>query len=265
MERLLTADPDKRPDAKQALDHKWLETVDDGSSLKLEADVLRSLQKYAHSSRLYRAILQIMAQELEPDETKDLADIFTKLDNTNEGVIKLNDLKAAIRGTEDGSREETPKAASKAADTPASKLRRARSGQIDDLFHLLDSNGDDQVYYSDFLAATMEMRDRLREEAVRATFHRLDADHSGTIEAADLKLVLGEQFEGVQMEQLISEATSPSARGKIGFEEFVKVLQARDEVLTPSPKGKMTPGRGRSFLPSVISDSEEEKEGKCCG
>jgi calcium-dependent protein kinase len=239
---LLSADPDNRPDAKQAMAHQWLQAEGHSASLMLDAGVLRSLQSYSRSSRLHRAILQIMAQELEPEETKELVEIFHRLDNTHEGVIKLTDLKKAIRGTADGSRVVTPNngEAFKMPPTPASRLRRANSGKIDDLFHLLDTNGDQQIYYSGFLAATMEMRDRLREEALRATFHRLDANQSGTIEAADLKLILGDEFEGVEVEQVIGEAITPSAGGKIDFQDFVKVLQRRDEMMipTPTPKGK---------------------------
>jgi calcium-dependent protein kinase len=232
VESLLTVDPEKRPNAKQALEHEWLQDIGSRRHLKLEAGVVRSLEKYSNSSRLYRAILQIMAQELEPEETRELVEIFHKLDNTNEGVIKLKDLKAAIRGTIDGSRLQTPKATSSISlsgmtspKTPNLRLRRATSNSIDDLFHLLDSNGDEQIYYSDFLAATMDQRNKIQDASLRATFHRFDADQSGTIEVEDLKDVLGEVFEGVEVEQLIEEVASPSAGGKICYEDFLRIVQ----------------------------------------
>lgn len=235
VEQLLTLDPDKRPNIKQAIDHEWLQSVSDCSSLRLESHVVRSLKRYSQSSRLHRAILQIMAQELRPEDTRALVDIFHKLDHSNEGVIRLKDLKDAIRGTATPKFEAaTPKLsaeiskASLVPPTPASQLRRANSESIDDLFHLLDSNGDEQIYYSDFLAATMEIQNTLREDTIHSVFHRFDADRSGTIEAKDLKDVLGDVFEGVEVEQLIEEVTSPSAGGKITYEGFLRVLQSHN-------------------------------------
>lgn len=63
---------------------------------------------------------------------------------------------------------------------------------IGSLFEVLDANGDEQVYYSDFLAATLDVRKQIRKEAVLSAFHRLDADGSGSISPDDLRKVIGE-------------------------------------------------------------------------
>jgi len=98
------------------------------------------------------------------------------------------------------------------------------------LFQAMDVNGDQQIYYSDFLAATMCEDHKVREEHLRAAFRRLDADNSGTISSADILSTLGAAFEGVEAHRLMRDAglspssCSPSAQGEISFNTFVKVL-----------------------------------------
>jgi len=298
--RLLNKDPSQRPGAQEALKHEWLtHGLTAGKPVRLGRDALRSLQRYADASKVRRAVLQLLAQELGPDETRDLRETFLAMDGKNNGTICLRDLKDAIRSgprspcrspcrspnrspnrsparrrraNEYGSPTRlavsgTPDRAVGAQSpfsgisvssagsptTPARTLRRAPSGVLDELFCMLDANGDEQIYYSDFLAATMQARSRLREEAVRATFHRLDADGSGAISAQDFRTVLGETFEGVDVEELLREA-DPRSGGEISFEAFVRVLEDHDAVpLTPSPSPRKrtgpVPARRMIFFP----------------
>lgn len=46
-----------------------------------------------------------------------------------------------------------------------------------------------------------EVRGSFREEAVRATFARFDADGSGAISLGDLQVVFGESFEGANVQE----------------------------------------------------------------
>ncbi|CAJ1330655.1 unnamed protein product, partial [Effrenium voratum] len=123
-----------------------------------------------------------------------------------EGTISLSELKQAIRGEEEPVSEASGGNSPKSPKTPAARLRRAKSEVIGSLFEVLDANGDEQVYYSDFLAATMDVRKQIRQEAVLSAFNRLDADGSGSISAEDLRKVIGETFEGVNVELLVREA-----------------------------------------------------------
>lgn len=274
LKKLLCKDPEQRMSAQDALRHPWLANrVNEGNPVTLSRDALRSLQRYADASKVRRALLQLLAQELGSDETKELREIFLAIDKTNEGTICLRDLKDAIRssgGRSPTSRRKKPlevpvnskllqvpgmpantagpsspcgsvySASSVGSPTtPARTLRRAPSGVLDELFCMLDANGDERIYYSDFLAAMMQARSRLREEAVRATFHRLDADGSGTINVQDFRAVLGETFEGVDVEELVKEV-DPVRCGEISFEAFVRVLEDHDAVPTSPTR---TPNR----------------------
>lgn len=277
VKQLLDQDPERRPSAQIALRHPWLQTVQPGAAV-LSREALRSMRRYADASKLRRAVLQLLAQELAPDETRELRELFLAIDKSNEGTISLRNLKDAIRSgcgarsparrlkvpEEHGSNlpsARSPSAAismpsspvgSAISDAPTSEgspmsparaLRRAPSVVLDELFGLLDCNGHQRIYYSDFLAATMEVRQRLREEAVRATFCRFDRDSSGFICVKDFRAVLGETFEGVDVEELVSQA-DPRGRGEIDFQAFVQVLEDSDAV--PSTSSPISRGRTAS-------------------
>lgn len=269
---LLVKDPVKRLSAAEALSHPWL--VRTGAEMSeglgpqspLSRDSLRNLKRYADASKVRRAVLQLLAQELSSDETKELREAFLAIDKSNSGTISLRDLKDAVRGGHQRRKERAEpffhtgcEPASPQIDepsspmspvsplTPARRLRRADSGELQELFSRLDANGDEQIYYTDFLAATATSRSQLRKEVVNAVFHRLDADNSGAITVQDFRAVLGDQFEGVDVEELVREA-DPSGAGGIDFDTFVRVLEDHDAVpvLTPSSNRSLevrTPNR----------------------
>lgn len=245
---LLVKEPAQRLDAKEALNHRWLAAARSSKQAPLlNKDALRSLRRYADASRVRRAVLQLLAQELAPDETRELRTVFLDIDKSGHGTIRLADLKEAIRGTRGGqSPTRSPVssagyASPKTPKTPASQLRRSKSEVIDRLFQVIDSNSDEQIYYSDFLAATLDARSRLRQETVRAAFHRLDADSSGTISADDMRKVIGATFEGVDVELLVREADT-AGKGEVGFNDFIRILDLRDAM--PTADAQQQAGQG---------------------
>lgn len=254
---LLVRDPLQRMDVGEALSHRWIKSRHSDGRPVLDKEALRALRHYADASRVRRAVLQMLAQELAPEETKELRDIFLALDSTGEGTISLSELKLAIRGDESGEGEPAPPASGastpKSPRTPAARLRRAKSEVIGSLFEVLDANGDEQVYYSDFLAATLDVRKQIRQEAVLSAFNRLDADGSGSISPEDLRQVIGETFEGVNVELLVREADA-ACKGELTFQDFLSLLDSTDASV--SPKARQKAGIQASFyLQRLVSNA----------
>jgi calcium-dependent protein kinase len=220
---LLVGDPKKRLDAQAAMNHPWL--VSAASSINkpvLPAAALRSIGSYADAPPLRRAVLQLVSRDLAPEDVAELRVAFLQVAGDDEGTVTFSELKSAIRGDEppcQGDKDKDPK-------TPARKLRRAKTEQLKELFHMMDANGDEQVYYSDFLAAAMDQK--LNEEHIWTAFCRLDADHSGTISIEDVQHVIGSTFEGEDTRQILDDAEfTPTANGEIGFDSFRKALTTR--------------------------------------
>jgi len=111
-------------------------------------------------------------------------------------------------------------------------LPRASSETISRLFSALDANGDKQVYYSEFIAATMGSPAKFQQQQLFAVFDRLDVDKSGTLSVKDLERSLGTKFEGVAVQALINEGDRRRV-GELSFDDFSHVLLAMPS--TPSP------------------------------
>eukprot|EP00427_Karlodinium_veneficum_P053727 CAMPEP_0169413208 /NCGR_PEP_ID=MMETSP1017-20121227/61232_1 /TAXON_ID=342587 /ORGANISM="Karlodinium micrum, Strain CCMP2283" /LENGTH=439 /DNA_ID=CAMNT_0009520605 /DNA_START=115 /DNA_END=1435 /DNA_ORIENTATION=+ len=183
VQSLLQTDPRKRLDVAGALNHEYL---------------------------------QLLAKELAPSDVRELRRTFLELADDEEGTVSFANLKDAIRSGIPQRESDTD------VKTPSRKIRHAKTEHLRDIFQFMDANGDNQVYYSDFMAATMNENLALREEHVRAVFHRLDADHSGSISSDDIRSVIGDTFEGLDTSSLICDAET--SNGEIDYESFMRVL-----------------------------------------
>jgi len=95
------------------------------------------------------------------------------------------------------------------------------------LFSCLDTDNDDEIEYSEFLAAALIGRVQVHEDLLRKTFGRFDKSESGTITAENLRCVLGEHFGTKEMEDLIHEADQ-SGPGQIDYDEFLAYFYRSD-------------------------------------
>merc|ERR1719321_1586731 len=91
----------------------------------------------------------------------------------------------------------------------------------------MDSNHDEEIHYSDFLAAMASHRIELHEDLILSTFNRFDTDSSGYITPANLRVVLGQTFQGQRVEELLAEADFKQD-GRISYAEFVAYLSGCD-------------------------------------
>jgi len=219
---LLVKDPELRLDAIGALNHHWLVSAAPASHTPvLSTTALRAIDNYSSAPSLRRAVLQLLARELEPTDVAGLRRTFLELAD-DEGTVNFSVMKAAVR------RLEPSQIADADVKNPARKLRRAKTERLRELFQAMDVNDDEQIYYSDFLAATTDQSLLLQEEHIRVAFNRLDVDNSGTLSAEDIQAVIGDTFKGVENGLLMSDlGLSPSGYGEIGFESFVHLLKAQ--------------------------------------
>jgi calcium-dependent protein kinase len=222
VQSLLKQDPAKRLDAVAALNHEWLvNTAPAPRNPSLSTATIRSIGSYAEAPSLKRAMLQLLAQELEPIDVAALRRTFLELADDDDGTVSFSKLKAAIRCDEPARQTDAD------AKAHSRRIRRAKTEQLKELFDVMDVNGDEQIYYSEFVAATINENLMLREEHIRAAFHRMDADKSGTISSDDLKIVLGAKFEGVETSLLMQDVgLSPMSNSELDFDSFMRILGA---------------------------------------
>merc|ERR1719443_1318831 len=74
------------------------------------------------------------------------------------------------------------------------------------IFQSLDSSNNEEIHYSDFLAAMVSSRIALHDDMIQEAFKRFDTDNSGFITEDNLRQVCGGVVEGDDLTKLLAEA-----------------------------------------------------------
>lgn len=197
---LLMVDPKKRLTCQSALDHTWIANRHQYKT-EVGPDICDALRQFGHATKFKRVCMEMMAWSLSNEERAKVRDYFIAMDTTQSGTITLAELKDVL----------TRKFHIPDAETAA-------------IFHAMDSNHDEEIHYSDFLAAMVSTRIAVHDDLLRQAFKKFDVDNSGYITAANMRQVLGENHEGEEVENLMAEADF-SHDGRISFEEFVAYIK----------------------------------------
>eukprot|EP00913_Durusdinium_trenchii_P033482 g31347.t1 len=104
------------------------------------------------------------------------------------------------------------------------------------LFEKLDLSGDDEIEYSEFIAAANGSRYMCNEALIKQAFERLDVDHSGVISIQDLRQVFGDKFNGNTVEEILAQVDY-AQNGVITYDEFVRAMME----LQPDEKNNCGP------------------------
>jgi len=206
--KLITVDPAQRLSAEQALHHEFITKRSDlaiaAASTQVDDSVANSLLEFAQASKFRRACLSAMAWSLTNDERMKLRDDFLAIDKTQSGTITLPEFKAVVE-----------------------ERFHLDDLQVKKVFDSLDTSCTEEIHYTEFLAAMVSSRVHLHDDLLKATFRRFDVGHTGYIDASDLKMVLGETFEGTEVAALLDEA-DVDHDGKVSWQEFVEFAKGDD-------------------------------------
>mmetsp|Transcript_118526 Transcript_118526/g.368368 ORF Transcript_118526/g.368368 Transcript_118526/m.368368 type:complete len:275 (+) Transcript_118526:42-866(+) len=199
---------------RQAIFHPWL--IREGASMTsvpvLEWGLLQSLQGYAATPPLHRAILQLLAQELEPQEVRELHEVFLALDLENKGSVHARDLKHAVHVT-----------LARPAHHVTHGVRPPEDLDVEAICSAIDVLPGERISFSDFLAASMKARACCRESSARAVFRRLGANDSQSLSADGLRSVFGKAFGLSEVEDWFRQAAPDCSM--MTFDDFQHALQ----------------------------------------
>jgi calcium-dependent protein kinase len=198
---LLQIDPDKRLTATKAIEHVWIQQrAQNSSNTTIDSDVVDALRQFGQASKFRRCCLEMMAWSLSNDERSQVRQYFLAMDANKHGTITLAELKSVLE-----EKFKVPDDETKA------------------IFNALDTNNDEEIHYSDFLAAMVSTRIELHDDLLKNAFRKFDTDSSGYITVDNLREVLGDTFEGQDVEKLICEADILQD-GRVSYPEFVSYL-----------------------------------------
>ncbi|ONK80164.1 uncharacterized protein A4U43_C01F14570 [Asparagus officinalis] len=225
VQKLLVKDPRTRLTAAQALSHPWVREGGDASEIPLDISVLNNMRQFVKYSRLKQFALRALASTLNENELADLRDQFDAIDVDKNGSISLEEMRQAL-----------------AKDVPW----RMREPRVIDIIQAIDSNTDGLVDFSEFVAATLHVR-QLEEHdnekwnsRSQAAFDKFDMDRDGYITPEELRMHTG--LKG-SIDPLLEEADIDKD-GKISLSEFRRLLRTASMSSTvPSPSGVRNPHR----------------------
>eukprot|EP00928_Gymnodinium_smaydae_P053651 TRINITY_DN37592_c0_g1_i1.p1 TRINITY_DN37592_c0_g1~~TRINITY_DN37592_c0_g1_i1.p1 ORF type:complete len:550 (-),score=123.44 TRINITY_DN37592_c0_g1_i1:129-1778(-) len=201
---LLVVDPEKRLTAEQALQHPFIQQRAGSKGdvpEALDQQTFDALCNFGQASAFRRACMSVMAWSLTNDERKSVRQAFLEMDSERTGVISLGEFKQVMESKFHISDEQAAK-----------------------VFASLDTNHTDEIHYSEFLAAMCSTRIKLHDNLLKGTFNRFDTDNTGYISVKNLRDVLGESFEGEEVDAMLAEADL-THDGRISYDEFIQYMR----------------------------------------
>lgn len=206
---LLEVNPKSRLTAASALQHPWILSRLEKQRLHPEANIINALRDFAKVSKFRRCCLSMMAWSLTKEDRAKVQQYFLDMDENKCGTITFSELRNVLIG----------------------KLQVSDTETLQ-IFDALDSNSNEEIHYSDFLAAMVNNQIDIDDELLKSTFKRFDTDRSGFITLGNLREVLGDTVDGIEVEKLLDEADALQD-GRISYPEFVTFLRG-DPLVIPS-------------------------------
>jgi len=200
VKKLLQVSPTKRLDAQSALDDPWIANRHRVTQAPDKA-VVDALRSFGQASKFRRCCMEMMAWSLSNEERAKVREYFISMDQNHHGTISLVELKKVL--------------------TEKFHISDAETRGI---FEALDSNNDEEIHYSDFLAAMVSTRIAVHDDLLLMAFKKFDTDSSGYITVENMREVLGENFEGQQVQELMKEADF-TQDGRISYAEFCSYIR----------------------------------------
>jgi Ca2+-binding EF-hand superfamily protein len=203
---MLTRDPKKRPTALEAMDHPWLKAMigkvsqDSSTASEIEIDVLQNLRIFSRQNAMRRAALGLIAMSMCSSEVAQVEEEFRKLDKNKIGTITLSELTEVLKR----------------------KLHMS-DAEAKLIFNRLDQTGDREIHYTEFVAAALQAKLLLNEKYIKEAFQKFDVDNTGLISEDDLRRVIGDEYKGEDVSQILRQVDY-KGNGYIDYDEFVRAL-----------------------------------------
>eukprot|EP00440_Ansanella_granifera_P051436 gb/GFBE01055759.1/.p1 GENE.gb/GFBE01055759.1/~~gb/GFBE01055759.1/.p1 ORF type:complete len:502 (+),score=158.15 gb/GFBE01055759.1/:1-1506(+) len=204
---LLKMNPRDRYTAEQALNHEWVrEKAPRATNVPISDSLVGNLRGFRSQNKLKKAALHVIASNMNDSQIKELRDTFMAMDENGDGLLTAQEL-------QDG-------------------MKRAGMTEIPpDLAQIIkdvDSNGSGTIDYTEFLAAALDRKAYIAEDAVWNAFRVFDRDGDGKISRDELEKVLADGDVAAvavkDIAELLKEVDA-NGDGVIDFNEFMTMMK----------------------------------------
>jgi len=208
--RLLQVDPARRLTAAEAVAHPWINGGGNESIPRPLSDCATTMTAFSafhRSAKIRRAALTAFAMQLTSKQLEGLREDFLAMDTDGNGRISKDELARSI------------------ALTAQPGCTQDVKDWVDSVFDSIDTDGSQEIEYTEWLAAALNVGAHRSEEALCAAFRVFDLDGDGSIDQSELGYVLSQTPE--EIAALLPQFDT-DGNGKIDFEEFRSVFEDSD-------------------------------------
>ena len=193
----------RRYTAKQVLEHIWFKNAPDTPLNQLGFNVHFFID-YIQASNFKKMSLMFIASRLDENEINNLKNFFTSFDKNKDGQISYEELRLGLLQL---------------------KSNKISERDIYFLFQTLDVDKSGKIDYTEFIAATLQRSNYLRNDRLLEAFLNFDKDKNGKITKDELLIALkGEKSQENLIRKFISDVDK-NHDGKIDYNEFLNLMQ----------------------------------------
>lgn len=204
--KLLIINQKKRLTGQQALDHAWFKkfsnpnTKGGAQDIKISEDVLDRLRSFKGVSTFKKAAMNLLVKTADEKEVGELRAAFQAIDKDGTGLIRAQELH----------------------DILVQKRMNVSDAEVHEMIDQMDYHNNKMINYSEFLAATIDVKSFLSESRLKAVFNQFDTDSSGKITEENIFLAmqkLGREMDCGEIHQMIVQHDQ-TGDGCLSYVEF---------------------------------------------
>ena len=193
----------KRATAKKVLEHTWFKNAPDVPLTSL-GFTTNFFIDYIQGSNMKKMSLMYIASRLDENEINNLKKVFSAFDKSKDGQISYEELRQGLIQL---------------------KSNRITEQDVYFLFQALDVDRNGKIDYTEFIAATLQRINYLRNDRLLEAFLNFDKDKSGKITKEELLEALkANKTQEKEIEKYI-KAVDKNKDGKIDYNEFLDLMQ----------------------------------------
>ena len=221
IQKLLTKNYKNRLSAVEALQHPWIQNIDNQKinfiSIETLNQIVDNLYRYSAVQKLQQASIAFIVHNLISREmTKELRKCFIQFDTNGDGRLDREELISGL----------------KMVDT-----KKDLEQEVDRVMKIIDVDGNGFIEYEEFLRASLDKEKILTPENVKIVFQLFDINKTGSISPTELKKVMGQNADDINEDVWddIIRDIDLNKDGVISFYEFDKMLdEVRNDKLSTS-------------------------------
>lgn len=203
IKKMLTINVKDRPNVEEVLADVWFKEVK-LSDVELNKNVLLNLKSFTTKNKMQQAIFYFLVNHMATkEEQQELLNTFRALDLNNDGVISRDELLQGFKKIDNALTE----------------------ADVSVMIKKIDNNQSATIDYTEFVAATIDKKNLLSDEKMKACFNMFDKDRSGKISIAEFKnMFMGNDVvDDTVWTDLVKQADENND-GEIDFSEFRDLL-----------------------------------------